>query len=63
MIKNELNIQTISTKRTGNRAENVLLCTQITLEKEKGYPLYFFKFLLAKPSQNQKSRFFQTHRK
>lgn len=72
MTKNEINIQTISTKRTDKQADRVLLLGQVTEKKEKANPSHFLKFLLAirtlahlilpqstKPTlqQNQKSLF------
>ena len=47
MTENELNIQTILTKRTDFQADRVLLFGQMTEKKEK-----------ADPSQNQKSAIF-----
>ncbi len=72
MTKNGLDIQTISTKRTDNQTDRVLLFGQVTEKKEKANPSHFLKFLLAsrtlahlvlphrrKPNlqQNQKSQF------
>jgi len=72
MTKNELDIQTISTKRTDFQTDRVLLLRQVTEKKEKAYPSHFLKFLFADPhcthlvlpdtkanaSQNQKSAIF-----
>ena len=72
MTENELNIQTILTKRTDFQADRVLLLGQVTEKKGKANPSHFLKFLLANPhcthlvlphpqanpSQNQKSAIF-----
>ena len=72
MTENELDIQTISTKRTDFKADRVLLLEQVTEKNEKNHPSHFLKFLLANPhrthlvlphpqddpSQNQKSAIF-----
>jgi len=72
MTENGIDIQTISTKRTDNKADHVLLLGQVTEKKEKAHPSHFLKFLLATPhcthlvlldtqanaSQNQKSAIF-----
>jgi hypothetical protein len=58
MTKNGLDIQTISTKRTDFQTDSVLLLVQVTEKKEKANPSHFLKFLLADPSQNQKSAIF-----
>jgi len=72
MTKNGLDIQTISTKRTEEQADRVLLLGQVTEKKEKAIPSHFLKFLIADPhcthlvlpytqavpSQNQKSAIF-----
>ena len=72
MTKNELDIQTISTKRSDFQANRVLLLGQVTEKKEKAHPSHFLKFLFAyphcthlvlpetqaDPSQNQKSAIF-----
>ena len=47
MTENGLNIQTISTKRTDNFADRVLLLGQLTDKKENAHPFHFLKFLLA----------------
>jgi hypothetical protein len=47
MTENGLDIQTISTKRTDKQADRVLLCRQVTIEKENADPSHFLKFLLA----------------
>jgi hypothetical protein len=47
MTENGLNIQTISTKRTDNQTDRVLLFGQVTEKKEKANPSHFLKFLLA----------------
>lgn len=47
MTENRLNIQAISTKRTDNQTDRVLLFGQVTEKKEKANPSHFFKFLLA----------------
>jgi hypothetical protein len=72
MTKNEITIQTISTKRTDKQADRVLLFGQLTEKKEKADTSHFLKFLFANPhcthlflpdpqadpSQNQKSAIF-----
>jgi hypothetical protein len=71
MIKNGLDIQPISTKRTDFQTDRVLLMGQVTQKKEKIDPSHFLKFLTnphcthlvlpdtqADPSQNQKSAIF-----
>ncbi|NDA63614.1 MAG: hypothetical protein EBX50_16505 [Chitinophagia bacterium] len=72
MTENELNIQTILTKRTDFQADRVLLFGQVSEKKEQAIPSHFLKFLLisphcthmvlldiqADPSQNQKSIIF-----
>ena len=47
MTENRLDIQTISTKRTGIQADRVLLLGQVTEKQEKATPSHFLKFLLA----------------
>jgi hypothetical protein len=47
MTKNELDIQTISTKRTDLQTDRVLLFGQVTEKKEKANPSHFLKFLLV----------------
>lgn len=47
MTENELDIQTISTKRTDEQTDRVLLLGQVTEKKEKAQPSHFLKFLLA----------------
>ena len=47
MTKNGLNIQTISTKRTDNQTDRVLLFGQVTEKIEKANPSHFLEFLLA----------------
>jgi hypothetical protein len=47
MAENGLDIQTISTKRTDQPADRVLLLGQVTEKKEKANPSHFLKFLLA----------------
>jgi hypothetical protein len=75
MIKNGLDIQTISTKRTDKQADRVLLLGQVTEKKEKADPSHFLKFLLANRTNGtfasrtsrhtslclQKSRFLPPH--
>ena len=72
MTENELNIQTILTKRTDFQADRVLLFGQVSEKKEQAIPSHFLKFLLISPhfthmvlletqvdpSQNQKSTIF-----
>jgi hypothetical protein len=48
MTENRIDIQTISTKQSDKGAERVLLCRQVTLEKENADPSHFLKFLLAR---------------
>ena len=74
MTKNEIDIQTISTKRTDLQTDRVLLFGQVTEKKEKSNPSHFLKFLFADPhcthlvlsktqadpSQNQKSAILPT---
>jgi len=71
MIKNGLDIQTISTKRTDFQSNRVLLLGQVTEKKEKAQPSHFLNFFLpvaqtahlvlpvtqANALQNQKSPF------
>jgi putative transcriptional regulator len=45
MIKNGLDIHTISTKRTDKQADRVLLLGQVEEKKGKAYPSHFLKFL------------------
>ena len=47
MTKNELDIQTISIKRTDFQTDRVLLLGQLTEKEEKAHPSHFLKFLLA----------------
>ena len=47
MTKNELDIQTISTKRTDKQADRVLLFGRVTEKEEKAQSSHFLKFLLA----------------
>ncbi|MBX2889039.1 MAG: hypothetical protein KF829_10375 [Ferruginibacter sp.] len=47
MTENELDIQTVSTKRTDFKADRSLLLGQVTEKKEKAHPSHFLKFLLA----------------
>ncbi len=47
MTKNELDIQTISTKWTGKQFDRVLLLGQVTEMKEKANASHFLKFLTA----------------
>ncbi len=49
MTKNGLNIQTISTKRTGLQTDRVLLFGQLREKKEKAYPSVFFKISFSQP--------------
>ena len=47
MTKNELDIQTISIKRTDFQTDRVLLLGQLTEKEEKAHPSHYLKFLLA----------------
>jgi len=47
MTKNDLYIQTISSKRTDFQTDRVLLLRQLTEKKEKANPSHFLKFLFA----------------
>ena len=47
MTKNELDIQTISTKRTDIKTDRVLLFRQVTEKQVKANPAYFLKFLFT----------------
>ena len=47
MTKNELDIQTISIKRTDFQTDRVLLLGQLKEMEEKAHPSHFLKFLLA----------------
>jgi hypothetical protein len=47
MTKNELDIQTISTKRTDFQTDRVLLLGKVKEKIEKANPSHFLKFLLA----------------
>jgi hypothetical protein len=47
MTKNGLDIQTISTKRTGFQTDRVLLFRMVTEKQEKANPSHFLKLLLA----------------
>ena len=47
MTKNELDIQTISIKRTDFQTDRVLLLGQLKEKEEKAHPSHFLKFLLA----------------
>ncbi|MRX46563.1 hypothetical protein [Pedobacter puniceum] len=46
MIENELDIQTISTKRTDFQADRVLLFRHVTQKEERADPSHFLKSLL-----------------
>jgi hypothetical protein len=47
MTKNELDIQTISIKRTDFQTDRVLLLGQLKEKEEKAHPSHFLKFILA----------------
>jgi hypothetical protein len=65
MTENELDIQTISTKRTDLQTDRVVLLGQLTERKEKAHPSHSLKFLsqpkfgtFAKPHKPAHNRSF-----
>ena len=49
MTKNELDIQTISIKRTDFQTDRVLLLGQLSEKEEKAHPSHFFKISFSQP--------------
>jgi hypothetical protein len=52
MIKNGLDIQTISTKRTDSQTDRFLFLGQVIQKKEKALPSHFLNFLLTSRTNN-----------